>query len=300
MISITDPITPALEHTKRILFQPFSWRKWFVLGFCAFLAHLGGGGSYTYNGNPFDQARLAGRTSAGEWMAAHLPLVVVFGALLLLFILALVVLFLWLGSRGAFMFLDGVARDRAAVVEPWDRFRSQGNQLFRFRILLVLATLGFLAAVAGLGFFFVLPTLRTGASGHSMLLPILLVGGILSLGLLVISAVSLLLKDFVVPIMYRRNLSLPEAWTVLRQELLPGHGWPFIGFYLMTLLLWIPALLLAVATICLTCCVAILPYLSSVALLPIFVFFRCYSLCFLEQFGDGWRIIETPARPPVD
>jgi len=46
---------------------------------------------------------------------------------------------------------------------------------------------------------------------------------------------------------------------------------------------------------CLTCCVALLPYVSSVVFLPVHVFFRSYSLCFLEQFGEEWRIIQEPA-----
>ena len=296
MISITGPIQPALDHTRRILFQPFAWGKWFVLGFCAFLAQLGGGGSFSYN-RAFERGGLARDGRLGEWMGAHLPLVILLGALLLFSMLALVVLFQWLGSRGAFMFLDGVARNRAAVVEPWDRFRDRGNQVFRFRLLVLLVALGFLLAVAGMGFLVVLPAFRAEAFGHSALFPLVLVGGILLLGLLVLLAVSLLLEDFVVPVMYRRDLDLPEAWAVLRQELLPGHGWHFLGFYLMTLVLWIPAILLAVAIICLTCCIALLPYLSSVALLPISVFFRCYSLCFLEQFGEGWRILETEPAP---
>lgn len=300
MISITGPIQPALDHTRRILFQPFAWGKWFVLGFCAFLAQLGGGGSFSYN-RAFERGGLARDGRLGEWMGTHLPLVILLGALLLFSMLALVVLFQWLGSRGVFMFLDGVARNRAAVVEPWDRFRDRGNQVFRFRLLLLLVSLGFLAVVAAVGFLVVLPAFRAEAFGHSALFPMVLVGGILLLGLLVLLAVSLLLEDFVVPVMYRRDLDLPEAWAMLRQELLPGHGWHFLGFYLMTLVLWIPAALLAIAIICLTCCVALLPYLNSVALLPISVFFRCYSLCFLEQFGEDWRILEPaePAAPSV-
>ena len=34
---------------------------------------------------------------------------------------------------------------------------------------------------------------------------------------------------------------------------------------------------------------------TFVVFLPIFVFFRCYSLGFLEQFGEEWRIIQVPA-----
>ena len=297
MISITAPIQPALDHVKRILFSPFSWEKWFVLGFCAFLAHLGEGGSYSYNGHTFDHTRLAGSSSAAEWMGAHLALVATLGALVLLLVLALTALFVWLGSRGAFMFLDGVARNRAAVAEPWTRFRTAGNDLFRFRLVLLLVFFGFFGLCAGAGYLFVLPVLRTQSFGHAALIPLVSVGGFLILGALAYLAVALLLMDFVVPIMYRRNLDVGQAWHVFRHEVLPGHAWRFAGFYLMTLLLWIPALVLAILTICLTCCVAILPYLSSVALLPITVFFRCYSLCFLEQFGDEWRIIEVEPTP---
>ena len=41
-ISATNPIAKAFEHTQRVLFQPFDLKKWFVLGFAAFLATLGG------------------------------------------------------------------------------------------------------------------------------------------------------------------------------------------------------------------------------------------------------------------
>ena len=298
MISITDPIQPALEHTKRILFRPFSARKWFVLGFSAFLAQLGGGGSFNYNGgNPFD--RHSGPTGPDlgpvkAWIAAHLPLVIAAGAVLFVLMLALVVLFQWLGSRGTFMFLDGVARDRAEIVEPWTRFRRLADQYFRFRLMLVLATLALILVCGGLGLLIALPDIHAGTFGPSALAAVLGAGSLLVLGLLVLTAFGLLLRDFVAPIMYRRNLDTSEAWAVLRRELLPGNAWRFVGFYLMTLLLWVPAALLILAGCCLTCCVAILPYLSSVAFLPIFVFFRCYALGFLEQFGADWRIIEAP------
>jgi hypothetical protein len=298
MISVTDPIQPALERTKRVLFQPFSARKWFVLGFSAFLAQLGGGGSFSYSGgNPFKgHARPAAPDlgPAKAWIAAHLPLVVAVGAMLFVLMLVLVVLFQWLGSRGTFMFLDGVARDRAEIVEPWTRVRSLADQYFRFRLVLVLASLGLMLVCGGLGLLIALPDIHAGTFGPSALAAVLGAGSLLVLGLLVLAAFGLLLRDFVAPIMYRRNLGTSEAWALLRRELLPGNAWRFVGFYLMTLLLWIPATLLILAGCCLTCCVAVLPYLSSVAFLPIFVFFRCYSLGFLEQFGEAWRIIEAP------
>ena len=43
-INVVEPISPALERVKRMLFQPFDLGKWFVIGFCAWLACLGEGG----------------------------------------------------------------------------------------------------------------------------------------------------------------------------------------------------------------------------------------------------------------
>jgi len=138
MISITEPIQPAIAHTRRILFEPFSAKKWFVLGFSAFLAQLGsGGGSYRFNGNPFDHSsRGSGPdfSPVTAWISEHLALVIALGVVLFICILAMAVLFQWLSSRGQFMFLDGVVRDRAEIVESWSRFQQPGDQS-AFRLL---------------------------------------------------------------------------------------------------------------------------------------------------------------------
>ena len=43
-VSVIDPLNPALEKVKTILFKPFDLNKWFVIGFCAWLAYLTRGG----------------------------------------------------------------------------------------------------------------------------------------------------------------------------------------------------------------------------------------------------------------
>jgi hypothetical protein len=303
MISITDPIQPAIAHANRILFEPFSAKKWFVLGFSAFLAQLGGGGSYNFNGNPFDHST-RGRgpdfSPVTAWISEHLALVIALGVLLFLIILALSILFLWLSSRGRFMFLDGVARDRAEIVEPWTRFRQLGDQLFRFRLMLMLAALALFIVCGGLGVLIALPDIHARAFSASAITGLVVAGGLFLLGAIAFAIIGLLLHDFVVPIMYRWNLGTSAAWARLRQDLLPGNGWRFLGFYLMTFLLWIPAVILILLGCCLTCCMVLLPYFSSVVFLPIFVFFRCYSLGFLAQFGEEWRIIQvlSPVQEP--
>src|SRR5207249_117278 len=48
-IEIFKPFGEAFELMKKILFQPFHLKKWFVIGFAAWLASLGcGGGNFSY------------------------------------------------------------------------------------------------------------------------------------------------------------------------------------------------------------------------------------------------------------
>lgn len=138
-ISVAEPVSPALERVKRVLFQPFDLGKWFTIGFCAWLAQLGEGGfrgNYNFGQHhgtnsgenfhrDFDRAR--------EYVLDNLNWIVPLAAGLVVIGLALWLLFLWLNSRGKFMFLHCVALDKAEVAEPWHKFAYEGNSLFLFR-----------------------------------------------------------------------------------------------------------------------------------------------------------------------
>jgi len=159
-ISVIDPLSQAMVWSRDVLFRPFDLGKWIVLGFCAWLAGLGergGGGNGSFNihdgGSRRDFER--GMHEAWEWLLANLALVLFVVAVAFVIIFTVWLLFLWLSSRGKFMFLDGVVHNRAAVVAPWRQFRAPGNALFRFRfvvgliggviVLAFLASLVFLA-----------------------------------------------------------------------------------------------------------------------------------------------------------
>jgi hypothetical protein len=51
-VSVISPIGPSIRRIKEILFQPFELKKWFVIGFCAWLAKLGEGGRFNFNNPP--------------------------------------------------------------------------------------------------------------------------------------------------------------------------------------------------------------------------------------------------------
>ena len=123
-----------------MLFQPFDLGKWFVLGFCAWLAQLGENGGGHFNmpsgggpggggggGSPFEEAF--------HWVQANLAVVLIVAAVIVLVVVVISLLIVWLQCRGKFMFLDGIVRNRGAVVEPWHRYRRHANSLFLFRLV---------------------------------------------------------------------------------------------------------------------------------------------------------------------
>src|SRR5262245_4412715 len=146
--SVTLPLGLAIERVKRLLFQPFDLGKWFVIGFCAWLAHLGEAG---FHGNlNFGSGRNTGNIrreidQAREYVMSHLYWIVPVAIAVILLGIALWVLMTWLSSRGRFMFVHCVALDRAEVREPWRQYAREANSLFWFR--LVLGLIGFVISV---------------------------------------------------------------------------------------------------------------------------------------------------------
>ena len=296
-ISVIEPINRSLEWTKRVLFVEFNIGKWFVMGFCAFLAGLGEGGcNFGSNLNQvFSQTRESRLMWDRIWNFAleHLALIALIAVGVFIIGFAIRVLILWLSSRGKFMFLDGALNNRGAVVKPWHEFRRRGNSLFIFRFLLDLAGWAVVLLICVLAVCIAWPDITARSFGVNAIVSIVS-GGLLLMGYaFVIIIIYCLLNDFCVPIMYRRNISALDAIRTFWRELLPGHVGVFILFYLMKILISIVTGILVLIAFCLTCCIAccacVIPYIGTVVLLPIILFKRCYSVFFLEQFGDGWR-----------
>ncbi len=184
------------------------------------------------------------------------------------------------------------------MAHPWAEYRAEGNSFFVFRFVLsmvsMVAVFGLIAGCMALAW----GDIRAEQFGGNAIAAIVI--GVVGIVLVSVplGILNLLLVDFVVPIMYMRRIKTLPALGVLRHELLRGHvGW-FVLFYLMYFLLSIAAAIVATVATCLTCCIAAIPYLGTVILLPIFVFLRCYSLYFLQQFGPEWLVFYVdPADP---
>jgi hypothetical protein len=115
-ISVTTPVGLAYYRAKRMLFQPFDLSKWFLIGFCAWLAGLGesGGGSFTGNvnlgggggGHPGRaQSFREFADQAANYIAQNLYWIIPLAVALLILSLAVWLVLTWLSSRGKFMFL---------------------------------------------------------------------------------------------------------------------------------------------------------------------------------------------------
>jgi hypothetical protein len=109
-----------------------------------------------------------------------------------------------------------------------------------------------------------------------------------------------------IPVMYRRRCKAAEAFWDVSKLVLARPG-PFILFALFGLVLMVALGIAGTVITCLTCCIAGLPYVSSVVFLPAFVWLLAFKLLFLRQFGsqyDVWAVAgdqEVPAAdvPPV-
>lgn len=315
-ISVAEPITPAYERVKQMLFNPFDISKWFTIGFCAWLAFLGeaGGGFHgSYNGGSSSTNRSVHPAEefrhfldqAHSYILLNLFWIIPLAAALVLVGLALWILFLWLGSRGKFMFLHCVVFDKAEVKVPWDEYAVQAQSLFWFRLILSLST-----TILALPLFVIIAVIGLGMFLHDdwKFTAIMMCVG---LGLLfifmcfVFGIINKFLNDFVIPIQFLRRGSCMAAWREF-YGLLTGHFWKFVVYLLFQIVLSMAIGALVLVAVLITCCIAgclmLIPYIGTVLLLPVLIFKRAYPLYYLAQYGPQYDVfpkVEAPTTPPV-
>ncbi|MCP3964636.1 MAG: hypothetical protein GY719_42950 [bacterium] len=311
-ISYSEPLSRGYAHMKRMLFEPFDLGKWFVVGFGCWLAQLvdggGGGGGGDWSGladltEDSDAATLT-PLAASNWEDFFGEGAFALGcgvmiAILVLVLLALIPLVLWLSSRGRFIFLDNVIHDEAAIKKPWHEFREIGNSLFLWRLGFFFAALVLvlvLIAPLGLGIYYMV-----NDSSSALAIPLIVLGSVaVMLAAIGISYVEMFLKHFVVPIMHREGLRTNAAWGRFLPLFKQNTG-KFLLYGLFLVGLWIVIGIGLMLVILFTCCIAaiplIIPYIGTVAMLPIFVTIRAFSLEFLQQWMPEIGVDGPPDEP---
>jgi len=311
-ISVVEPVNPAFARVKLMLFQPFDLGKWFVIGFCAWLAYLGegggGGGGGTHFNNSFGNHSHEtaadfrhGLEQAWGYVLSNLNWLIPVAVFVILLCIALGILILWLNCRGKFMFLHCVAMNKAEVVEPWHKFEREGNSLFWFQIVLGLIgavlTLPILVTIAVLIFRMIL-------RGEPDVGGIVTAAG-LALVFFVLAIIFAIIKkftvDFVVPIMFLRRGKCWAAWKEF-YGLLAAHPGQFTLYILFSIVLamgiGVLVLVFMVVTCCF-CCLLLLPYVGTVVLLPVLIFKRSYPLYYFAQYGSQYDVFPPPSIPPM-
>jgi hypothetical protein len=294
-IEIFKPFGESFELMKKILFQPFNLTKWLVIGFAAWLANLGSGvwGNFNYPDNRREDAHKLSET-IGQ---IPQPVLITGICVLVCVVLLLIVLFAWLRARGRFILVDCIVRNRAAIVEPWKELRAEGNSFFLFSLLVMLALI---AVIVIAGLLLIVPFIPWGDQAQPG------VAFWIGLSLFVFVAVCLafvwaLASQLMVPIMYRQRCRARVAFA-RAVDLVTSHPGPILLYVLFFMLLAVAMVMISCAVTCATCCIAAIPYVGTVILLPIPVTLGAFLLLFLRQFGpdyDVWSGFVPPEFSPV-
>ena len=233
LLSATDAINPAIEHTKALL-QPFRLKLWLKLGLVAMIAEMGAQFIVPPIGGP------SGHTSsqssgiaavAGGITAVHIIVFVVIGVILFLFGIAL----LYFGSRMQLVLMDLVATRTTQVAPAWHRTASRTWRWIGLKLaffLVLFAVMGMILVVPIIYFVRSLPPNGTQQQlGTGFFASFALFFVAVFFAACVIMAAIWILRDFVLPFILfddaTLGTALRNASIILRRE--PGS----VFFYLL-------------------------------------------------------------------
>jgi len=304
-ISLSDALSRGYGRMQKALFKPFDIAKWFAVGFTAFLAGLldkmyGGTGRANFElDNYHDFEEVVNFPSvAWDWLVHHpvYAYLILFG---IVAVMGIVILLIWLSSRGKFAFLDNVVHDRANVVLPWNEYAREGNSLFLWRLVY-----GFIIFFVITGFLVLMylgaRTIYIHQYGKEVWIPALV--GVIAVFLVVaiiVSYINLFLDSFVVPVMYKNRVAALKGWGIFL-GLFNRHVLYFLLYGLFIFVLMIAVVIAVFLFGLFTCCLGflllIIPYISSVLLLPVSYTYKALSLEFLRQFGPEYDVFPAMAE----
>ena len=260
--SAVDAISPAFEHTKRQLFQPFRFGQWTRLAVVGLLAgELGSSsGCNTHNfnlnqsqGGPhrFIDSGLSGIDPA---LLAGLILVLVVAGLVLGIVL------MYISSVMRFILFDSVMAKECHIREGWSRRQGPGLRYFLWKLIYLLVTLAGLVILVGIpaGFAFAAGWLK---DPKAHVAPLVLVGILVFFALMIfliaLGVIFVLTKDFVVPQMAFEEIGVMEGWQRLWPMMMAEKG-GYAGYIGMKIVMAIGAgIVVGIATVILGLIIAI-------------------------------------------
>jgi MFS family permease len=262
-ISAVDSITPAIEHTRQQLFQPFRIGQWTKLAFVGLLAgELGSNGCnrsnfhlpvrpHTVPDTQFPGSGFPGIDSLGidpALMAAIMSAVVaaVFAAVIIGIVL------MYVSSVMRFVLFDSIIARECHIRSSWSRRLVPGWRYFAWKLVYIFICLAGIAVLVGIPLAFAIAHGWFKQPKEHMA-PLAFGGVILILLSLVflvaVAVIFVLTKDFVIPQMALEDIDAFEGWRRLWAMMQADIG-AYAGYIAMKIVLAIVAgILIAIAAV---------------------------------------------------
>lgn len=252
ILSAVEAISPALNRTRRILFQPFRWRTFLKL--CAVAVFTEG----LFSSFRANRGSGVPHQAVPSQMLFSLPPHWV-GLLIAMMVVALAVgcALLYLASRLRFALFDCLIHQTTRIRTGW---RLYHDQAFRFFVFNIAVGLAFVALILAILFPFaahVIQVLRQQPNPppsvvFSVLMPLI---PIILFLILAGVATDMVLRDFMLPHFALENATVSEAWSAVWDRLTTDTGafllygvlrivLPFLAFIGLFIVLALPMLLL--------------------------------------------------------
>ncbi|MFA5499499.1 MAG: hypothetical protein WC404_00290, partial [Candidatus Omnitrophota bacterium] len=209
MVDFGAVIGDSADWTKKVLFKPFNFKKWLILAFIAIMAGSMSNGCNFNDGRHYEESRQEqqeqkqgecvpsdGSASGSARTEAPVDAATawaIFGSVML-FIVALLLIFMWLGSRFSFVFIDDIVRNDASIRKPFSDNAVAGNSYFRFNIVFMLVFLLGIASFVGLGILIYVQ------AAFIAFIPLILV---FTVAVAAVAVFMAMLTDLALPIMYK-------------------------------------------------------------------------------------------------
>ncbi|MDD2600849.1 MAG: DUF4339 domain-containing protein [Kiritimatiellae bacterium] len=296
--SVRAAVRSSWQWMQVVLFRPFNVTRWFSIGFCAWLTSLGSCNGLNLQEKAGEGSGVVGKPTVDAVAGKSVDLLqnpASLSALLvgILLILGIYALILRLKSRGDFMFLRRWYTPDATIGACWRESLANGGKFFRWRLCFYS--------------FILLSALLNGVFVYRSFLMPYVDGGYVwdviyaqPVALAAMTALVIWLAfltgesfgvGFVVPILHWHSCSVSQAWRKVFElcNQFPGA----VLLYVLSLIgMWLCFAVGLVLVLVMTCCIAalplVIPYVGMVCLLPVYYFFRGYSICFIAQWRDGF------------
>ena len=307
-ISLDQVLTASWKRMVGLLFKPFDFKKWLILGFCAWMTIL------IYDlasiqqrilepmfqnleqSESFNQTvhNIFKGTEGTLWsrllqeLEPYTGIICLIAALYIGYLILCLVVY-WVRCRFEFVLLANLLRGTQEVRNPWREYRKIGNSYFIGSFLVnCLVFLYYMVILAILMPMLIAYLTELAAGEVSLPGP----GIWICLGILLVSAIILgyymwFFYQLLIPIMYRDKLTFRQGLRVMNRLIWKHFGICFL-YYLVIMVVWFGFLIAVLAASALTCCIFLLlltsvPYIRAVIVLPFWVFFRLLGFRLLEE-----------------